>query len=67
MSIFMIETKKFIEEAREWEMVAETPVIATSVVEALKIVNGQFSDDQYSHRAILQIEVTEETVSWTYY
>lgn len=54
MSLFLIETKEFINSEEGWRKIGETPVVAEHVSEALTIVDKQFKGNQYSHEAIIE-------------
>lgn len=60
MSLFLIETKEFINNKEGWRKIGETPVVAEHVSEALNTIDQQYKGKQYSHEAIIErINTTE--------
>lgn len=58
MSLFLIETKELKDVKGDWKTIAKTHVVAGNVAEALEIVEKRFTQNQYVHEAISEMEST---------
>lgn len=67
MSLFVIETKELKSVKDGWKVIAKTHVVAGNVAEALEIVEKRFTQDQYIHKAISEMESTLDCKTRRYF
>lgn len=63
MSLFLIETKEFVNLKEGWRKIGETPVVADHISEALHMIDNQYKGKLYSHEVIIERITTKKSIA----